>query len=165
MNDRRKVLGVVEQPEVDRLLSRLLDVPSRIVYTIQGFSEAELHTAPSEGEWSAAGIFAHVRASDDIVAYRAYTILVRDNPPLIAYDERRWAEVARYALVDMLSSLTVYTLRRNELVHMLRQVPLDQWNRVGTHEERGVLSLLQMMTTFVEHEEEHCAQLEAVCHR
>jgi hypothetical protein len=158
-------LGVVEQPEVDRLLSRLLDVPSRITHTIQGAGEAELHAAPSEGEWSAAEIFAHVRASDDIVSYRAYAILTRDNPPLIAYDERRWAEVARYAQVDVLPSLTVYTLRRIELVHMLRHITLDQWNRVGTHEERGILSLLHMMISFVEHEEEHCAQLEAVCHR
>lgn len=156
---------MAEHLEVGRLLFRLLDVPSRIAHAIQGSSEAKLHTAPSKGEWSAAEIFAHVRASDDIVAYRAYAILTRDNPPLTAYDERRWSEVARYAQVDVYPSLTVYTLRRNELVNMLRQVTLDEWSRVGTHEERGILSLLYMLTMFVEHEEEHCAQLQATCLR
>lgn len=151
-----------EIKEVDGLLSRLSEIPLRIFSAVQDHDEMELHTAPAENDWSAVDIFAHLRASDDILAPRAYMLLTRVNPPLITYDDRRWAEVARYVQVDFRASLTLYTLRRAELVHMLRHIKLDDWHRVGIHEERGPISLLQIITRLVEHEEEHCAQLEAI---
>ena len=95
------------------------------------------------------------------MAYRIYVILVRDNPALSAYDERRWAEIAGYALADFESSLKTYTLRRTELVKMLSRVALDDWKRFGVHEVKGTISLLDVATSLVEHEEEHCLQLEA----
>ena len=147
--------------QIDNLLRRLSDVPSRISHSVARLSEAEKHTNLSNCEWSAAEILAHLRASDDIVAYRLYVILVRDNPALPAYDERRWAEIAGYAQADFESSLKTYTLRRTELVKMLRQVALDDWKRFGTHEVKGIISLLDVATSLVEHEEEHCLQLEA----
>ena len=147
--------------QVDNLLERLSNVPSRIARAVARLSEAEKHTALSNREWSAAEILAHLRASDDIVAYRLYVILVRDNPALPAYDERRWAEIAGYAQADFESSLKTYTLRRTELVKVLRQVALDDWKRFGTHEVKGTISLLDVATSLVEHEEEHCLQLEA----
>jgi len=151
-----------EIKEVDGLLSRLSEIPLRIFSAVQDHNEIELHTAPAESEWSAVDIFAHLRASDDIVATRAYMLLTRINPPLIVYDDRRWAEVARYAQVDFRASLTLYTLRRAELVHMLRHIKLEDWQRIGIHQERGPISLLHIITALVEHEEEHCAQLEAM---
>ncbi|MFL5807692.1 MAG: hypothetical protein ACJ8CR_38935 [Roseiflexaceae bacterium] len=33
---------------------------------------------------------------------------------------------------------------------------------VGVHEERGSLALIDIITHVVEHEEEHCMQLEAI---
>jgi hypothetical protein len=150
------------QKEIDELLFRLSNVPLRIARAVEGYSKAELRTAGTEGEWSAVDILAHIRASDEIVAHRAYVLLIRDNPTLLAYDERHWAEVARYAQIDLRSSLALYALRRVELVNMLRQTDLENWQRVGLHEVRGPVSLLDIVTSMVEHEEEHCAQLEAV---
>ena len=56
---------------------------------------------------------------------------------LLAFDERRWAEVAGYAQSDFESLLKTYTLRRAELVKMLRQVALEDWERSGRHEVKG----------------------------
>ena len=146
--------------QVDNLLVRLSDMPSRIAHAVATLSVAEKHTALLKHEWSAAEILAHLRASDDIVAYRLYVILVRDNPALPDYDERRWAEIAGYPQADFELSLKTYTLRRTELVKMLRQVALQDWERLGTHEVRGAISLLDVATSLIEHEEEHCLQLE-----
>ena len=43
-----------------------------------------------------AQVLAHVRASHDILEHRLYAILARDEPHLNAYDDTRWAQVARY---------------------------------------------------------------------
>jgi hypothetical protein len=40
----------------------------------------------------------------------------RDQPPLAAYDDRRWVELAGYAQVDFQTSLQAFSLRRAELV-------------------------------------------------
>lgn len=148
------------QQRIDDLLGRLSKVSERIVHATARLSEAEKQTPISRGEWSAAEILAHLRASDDILSHRLYAILARDVPLLPAYDERRWAQVAGYASADFDLSLEAYALRRMELVNMLRLVTLDDWQRLGTHEVKGQISLLDIATSLVEHEEEHCLQLE-----
>ncbi len=147
---------------VRELLSRLSAVPPRISGAVAGWTETQLRAKPAISEWSAAEVFAHLRASDDILAHRVHAILVRDNPPLPAFDERRWAEVAGYAAADFRTSFEAFALRRAELVKMLHRAALDNWQRVGAHAERGSISVLDVVTWVVEHEDEHCAQLEAL---
>ena len=148
--------------EISDLLNRLAAVPARIGRAVARLSDTDKHLASSNGEWSAAQILAHLRASDDILAHRLYAILARDNPLLPAYDERRWAEIAGYPQVDIELSLLVFTLRRAELVTMFRQVAVEDWQRLGNHEIKGAVSLFQVATALLEHEEEHCVQLEVL---
>jgi hypothetical protein len=44
---------------------------------------------------------------------------------------------------------------------MLSELPPEAWERTGEREGRGPVTLLEVMVTLVEHEEEHCLQLEA----
>jgi hypothetical protein len=148
--------------EVSDLLHRLAAVPARIGRVVARLPDTDKHLASSNGEWSAAQILAHLRASDDILSHRLYAILARDNPVLPAYDERRWAEIAGYPQADVELSLNVFTLRRAELVTMLRQAVMQDWQRPGNHEIKGAISLFQVATALLEHEEEHCVQLEAL---
>jgi hypothetical protein len=148
--------------QIAGLITRLSSTPTRIAQAVAGLTETQLHTSSAEGEWSAAEVLAHLRATDDILAYRAYMILARDNPPMPSFDERRWQVIAGYTQADFHTSLKLFTLRRAELGSMLRRAASDDWKRIGTHEERGVISLLDVITHVVEHEEEHCAQLEAI---
>jgi hypothetical protein len=147
---------------IHELLQRLSGIPARIASAVANISDASKHAVPPGGEWSASQILAHLRASDDILAHRLYAILTRENPALPAYDERRWAEIAGYSEADFELSLNIFTLRRAELVNMLRQIDNESWQRLGTHEVKGAVSLFDVATSLVEHEEEHCAQLEAL---
>ncbi len=149
----------METARIDDLLARLAGIPARVAAAVAGWSEARLR-APSGDGWSAAEIFAHMRASDDILAARVPMLLTRDFAPLAAYDERRWAEAAGYARADFQPSLQAYALRRAELVNMLRRAAPEDWQRTGIHEVRGPLSLLDVVAGLLAHEEEHCAQLE-----
>lgn len=144
------------------IIRRLAYAPQRILNAVSGWSEAQIHGAPAESEWSAADILAHLRASDDIVAYRIYAILARDVPPLPAYDERRWAEVAGYAQMEFRASLDTFTKRRAEIVALLRRITPEDWERSGTHEVRGTLTLRAVVAGLVEYEEEHAGQIEAL---
>lgn len=147
---------------LDGLVTRLAAIPDRMARAVAGWSEGELRTPPAGGGWTAAEILAHVRASDDIMSPRIYMVLVRDRSPLPAYDDRTWAQVAGYANAGFRASLTPFALRRAEVVAVLRRTQPDDWKRSGVHEEHGATSLLELVQKLVEHEEEHCAQLEAI---
>jgi DinB superfamily len=144
------------------LIARLAATPARIAQAVAGWPTARLHTAPTDGAWSAADILAHLRATDDVLAFRAFMILARDNPPMASFDERRWAEVAGYTQADFHTSLETFRMRRAELAAMLRRATPSDWERTGAHEERGPITLLEVIEGVVEHEEEHCDQIEAL---
>ena len=101
-----------------------------------------------------------MRAAHDIVEPRIFYILVRDRSPLIAYDDRRWAEVARYVTVPIIDSLEVMRLRRKELVNALRGISAEDWERTGTHEISGPTTVFDLAKHIADHDEEHCAQIE-----
>lgn len=147
--------------EPGQVIERLAAVPERIRRAMAGWSDERLRAAPA-GEWSAGDILAHLRASDAIMAPRVLMMLAREDPPLPAFDERRWAEVAGYADRDFATSLAVFAGLRAELVAVLRRLAPDDWLRTGTHETRGEATLLVVARGLVDHEEEHCAQLEAL---
>ncbi len=153
---------MVDTTENQRLVARMAAVPARIEAALAGWDETRMRMAPRDGGWSPAEILAHLRASDDILAPRVYMILARDEPPLAAFDERRWAEVAGYAHGDVRESLAIYAGRRAELVAALRAMPADAWARTGISEMHGRMTLEALVRTLVEHEEEHCAQLETL---
>ncbi len=153
---------VLRTERIDNLLSRLATIPARIAEIVTGRSSDVLRSSSSQEEWSALQILAHLRASDDIITPRVYGILVRDEPTFLAFDERRWADVARYMYLEFHTSLQLFALRRNELVQVLRQLSLKDWERSGIHEVHGPQTVFAILTAVVEHEEEHCAQLSAI---
>ena len=152
----------MERNGIDDLVERLAATPGRIAALAAGRSPEELSASPGDGEWSAVAILAHVRASDDILSPRLVAILVREEPTLPAFDDRRWGEVMGYAESDFQELLATFTFRRAELVRVLRQLSPSDWERAGVHEARGRITLQETLRHLVEHEVEHCVQLEAL---
>src|SRR4051812_26040305 len=75
---------VANSAEFAEVVARLAAVPERLAAAFGWLQEADavVHTAP--GEWSAAEVLAHLRASHDITEPRILAILARDDPPLTA---------------------------------------------------------------------------------
>jgi|SRR5579859_2163445 len=145
---------------IEEIVTLLAAVPQRIAQMIQHSSTAELDQSGAPGIWSAANIIAHLRASDAITCPRIYAILVRDNPTLLAFDDRRWAALTGIASLDPHTSLTTWTLQRAELVTTLQHCTAADWQRIGTHEITGPQSLETLVRGLIGHELEHCAQIE-----
>lgn len=146
----------------ESLVNRIADIPNRISRTVDGWTEDELRARPAPEEWSAADVLAHLRAADDILTPRIYMILVRDNPTLLAFDERPWADVLGYAESDFNASVQTYILKRAELVNVLQRLTPEQWQRTGMHEHKGSITVEQLVNDILHHEAEHCRQIEAL---
>jgi len=123
-------------------------------------TDEQLRAPLAPEEWSPADVLAHLRAADDIQSIRVYMILARDEPPLPAFDERVWAEVAGYLTLHPRASLDIYFRRRVELAHMLRGTAPANFNRAGIHETLGRLTLQALLENLASHDEEHVVQLE-----
>ena len=146
--------------DLEEVLERLASAPARFAAALSRFEDADSVTGARPGEWSPAEVFAHVRATCDILEPRIFHVLVRDNPPLLAYDEAVWAKVARYAQIPVIESLETMRLRRKELVHALHGLSAEDWARTGTHEVRGPMSVLDIANYIADHEDEHIEQIQ-----
>ncbi|MBI1279760.1 MAG: response regulator [Anaerolineaceae bacterium] len=146
----------------DTLINRIADIPNRISRTTDGWSDEQLHEPPAPGEWSTADVLAHLRSADDILTPRIYMMLVRDNPTLMAYEERKWAIVMGYAEANFHTSLQTYISKRAELVNVLRRLTPQDWQRTGIHEHNGSLTIEELVNELLLHEAEHCRQIESM---
>ncbi len=152
----------MEQDEqIQKVLARLAAAPVRLAAALSRMEDADSVMGGVPGEWSPTEVLAHMRASQDILEPRILQILVRDNPPLSAFDERRWEEVSHYAAAPIIDSLETLRLRRNDLLRALRAIPAGDWERTGIHEARGPQSVLQIATHIADHDDEHIAQIES----
>jgi hypothetical protein len=150
------------QDMLEKMVQQLAATPERLARAFKGKTPEQLEKRPAPNEWAATEILAHMRAVDDIVTSRIYMLLARDTPPLVAFDERRWAEIAGYARTDVQRSLTLFSLHRAEVIAVLQQLPPEAWQRSGQHEVCGTTSVFDIVQDMVGHEEEHCSQLEAL---
>lgn len=152
----------MKDKEKAALIAQVSRGPGQVSRIFSILTDKQLRAPLAPGEWSPADILAHLRAADDIQSVRAYMILARDEPPLPAFDERAWAEVAGYLTLHPRASLDLYFRRRIELAHMLRSVAPADFERVGIHETLGRLTLQAVLENLASHEEEHVGQLEAM---
>ena len=145
--------------EIDALIAALENAPRRL-RSLPAHAETRWRAAP-HGGWSAIETLGHLRAADEIVAPRLLQVAVRDEPFLLAWDERRWQEVVAYETLAPARLIAAFTARREELVHALRRLPAAAWERIGLHEERGQLTLLTIGLGLAAHEAEHLDQIES----
>lgn len=145
--------------EIRNLIDRLEALPAGFAEVMSRLEAADSVEALGPGDWSAAQVLAHVRASQDIMEPRILAILTRDNPPLPAFDDTVWANVGRYAFVPVTEALESMRTRRRELVRALRALNAEGWQRTGQHEVQGTISVLDIARRIAEHEEEHREQI------
>ena len=153
--------SVPTMEETEGLISRLAAAPSRYAAALSRLEDADSVSDMHDGEWSPVEVLAHVRAANDILEPRIFHVLVRENTPLVAYDDGVWARVARYATLPITESLATMKQKRKELVHMLKGISPEDWQRTGTHEVRGPMSVFELASYVADHDEEHIAQIEA----
>jgi hypothetical protein len=153
------------QNEIVSLIEVLATAPARITHAIAHWPAAWLNATISANEWSAAQLFAHIRASDDVLGYRCFLILSQNQPRYEDIDERTWEDAVRYVDLPFETSMQAFALRRAELIQMLLRAGATGWQRAGHHAQRGEQSLWTVAAYLSEHEEEHVAQVQSIARR
>ena len=149
----------------EQVLALLGATPTRIAEFTAGLTEAQLHSSPNPGEWSANEVLAHLRSCADVWGNCIMTIINHDTPTIRAVNPRTWIKSTNYLEQKFQPSLQAFTVQRAGLVTVLEPLKPKNWSRSATVTgagkvlERTVQFYAQWMAT---HERPHLKQIKRI---
>jgi len=131
----------------------------QLALAIRGLDREDILVKPpgdaNVGLWSIQEVLVHLQDADLIAADRMRRIIAEDNPTLIGFDETRFAKNLFYEEHDANDAVTLVDVCRRQLARVLRKLPDSAFDRAGTHNERGRLTLGEMLKSYHQHLEHH----------
>lgn len=127
----------------------------RLKMAIRGLIHEDFNAYPVPGTWSIRQIVVHLADSDLVSADRMKRVIAEDNPTLLAFDENKWTKGLHYELQSAEDAAELLALNRKQFASVLRVLPSEAFARTGTHTERGVLTLAQLLEITVNHLDHH----------
>ncbi len=144
------------------ITSCLRSVPDLIVEILQGLSDDELRRRPSPDEWSALEVCCHLRDYAQEEGVRVRRLVEEDNPTLEAYDQEAWARERDYLGDDPARVRTALRAFWGGLAYQLEGLADAQWERGGTHQEIGRVTVRSRTERQVAHAQAHLEQLRVI---
>jgi hypothetical protein len=147
---------------IEQILALLAETPPRLEALTAGLAPAQLQTAPSDDEWSANDVLAHLRACADVWGGCIEAIIAEEHPTLRAVNPRTWIKQTDYRELEFRPSLRAFAAQRAELLAVLEPLSPEGWSRAATVTgagkvlERTVLFYAQWLA---EHERPHVKQV------
>ena len=111
------------------------------------------------GKWSTLEVVCHLVDSDQAWCHRMKRVIAEDRPLLIGYDESRFTATLEYQKGDLQGELALLEGMRRQMADILRGLPEAAWSRVGVHNERGLMTLEQMLQAEAEHVPHHIGHI------
>ena len=96
----------------------------------------------------------HMLDSDLAAGHRMKRMAAEEVPLLIAYDESAFA-AKLYEGVDVNLACELFRLNRLHTGEMLRRLPSEAFVRTGIHNQRGKVTLAEMVAIYVHHMDHH----------
>jgi uncharacterized damage-inducible protein DinB len=142
-------------PTLDALRSTISDLVALTAHR----SVKDLNHSPQRGEWSAAQVVAHMADAEMIYSVRVRMMLTDDNPRLVGYDQDAWAARLSMSDRDVAGSLERFRILRDANLRLYESLESDEWARMGTHEETGLVTIKSTVETLIGHDRTHLDQI------
>ncbi len=139
--------------------------PKRLRKLIKSAKAKELGWKADAATWSVHEVIGHMADHEFVFGARVRFVASHDKPALAAYDESLFMArlgIDRSRLEDLFDA---WVAARAANMHLLDRLPEDAWSRTGIHQERGELSLTQIVVTNAGHDRIHEEQIERVIAR
>lgn len=122
---------------------------------IQGLSREQLLAFPVPGTWSIQQIVVHLLDSEIVGVDRMKRIAALENPLLIGFDESAYVRTLRPEDQPLEQVLDMLELNRRLWAITLRALPDDAFDRTGVHNERGRVTLGELVRDYNDHLQHH----------
>ena len=138
-----------------QLISDYLAGAALLREAVAGLGAEQARARPVAGKWSTLEVVCHLADFEPIMADRMKRIIAEDNPQLLGASEVKFAAALAYQDRDVEEELTIIDKTRQQMARILRTLPASALQRVGTHNERGPLTLERMLTSAINHIPHH----------
>ena len=137
------------------MVDAYLDGPTQLRQAIAGMSHEHLLARPIPGRWSTLEVICHLTDSEQAWCHRLKRVIAEERPLIVGYDESRFTAALHYESSDPAVELDLLESMRRQMARILRRIPEGAWSRVGVHNERGLVSLEEMVVIETEHVTHH----------
>lgn len=154
----------MDQAERDRSLEIIRSTPDRLKAALAGVPRKLLTWRPAPGKWSIHEIVCHMRdAERDGYLYRYRRVLAEDNPTFPDVDGDKLALERQYGRMNLREAVRDWRAARKEVLALLKKIRPEQWQRIGTHESLGPMSLeIILKRQALGNDEAHLGQIEHI---
>jgi hypothetical protein len=129
---------------------------------VAGLDDAALRRPEREGKWSMTEVVQHLADAELVVGFRVRTTVADDRPPIIAYDQEKWADRLRYREAPLPDALAQFAAVRDANLRLARQLTPEQLARYGVHSERGAETAGYTLRLLAAHDLVHLDQLRRI---
>ena len=136
--------------------------PATLAQLISGASDESLRRRPAPGKWSVVEIIAHLAEDELSSSWRYRQMIEHDGVALLGFDQELWERLGDYASWTVRDALDMYRLLRQANVTLLSRLSPAEWERSGTHAERGRLTVRSLAAHMVGHDANHFAQIQRI---
>lgn len=118
---------------------------------IQDLTREQLLSHPVPGKWSMQELVIHMYDSDIAATHRMRRIASEDIPLIIAYDETRFIQQLDHSQTDLNLVADLFEMNRRFTAAWLRTVPDESFERFGIHNQRGKVTLDEIVKMYIGH--------------
>lgn len=122
---------------------------------VAGLTPDELKRRVEPGQWSIQEIVIHLVDSDELAIDRMKRIVCEDNPAQLYADETAYIERLFPHEQSLDDALTMFEVGRRQFARVLRKLPDSAFERSGTHNKKGRVTLAEMVQSYVDHVKDH----------
>ncbi|HLN27677.1 MAG TPA: DinB family protein [Gemmataceae bacterium] len=97
----------------------------------------------------------HLADSDAIAIDRMKRVLTEENPPLLYADEDTYIERLFSHEQSLEDALVLFEVGRRQFARVLRKLPDQAFERLGTHNRRGPVTVAAMIKGYTDHVDHH----------
>ncbi len=154
----------MEERDKGRLLANLTSLPHELDDLVEGLSDDELRWRPIPNKWTIGEILVHLRDVErDVFQPRLRRTLHEDHPTFELWDQNHAAAERDYANQSGRTALEEFKTLRAATASDLGKVPLDMWQRVGVHPERGAATVEEQVVRQIKnHDLSHMVQIKDI---
>ena len=141
------------------LLAEFIKIGKEFTSLAKSISSQDLSKTPIAGEWSAAFVLHHMCDGELHFATRYLNNLAENTPKIFPFNEDIYPDRLNYGKRDAHASLAAIEGIQIVTANMLSVIPESDWSRTSMHEERGLITLADLVLLATGHSKSHAGQL------
>jgi uncharacterized damage-inducible protein DinB len=122
---------------------------------VKGMTREQAAARPVPGKWSTLECVAHVADFEPVYADRMKRVIALDKPLMFVADENEYVRHLAYPHRDLEEELALVEVTRKGMARILRHLPDSALQRTGVHNEKGLVTLADLLTSVTNHLTHH----------